>query len=559
MPVVSAKLPGRQVKCPHCWGSFFTRSEMLYVGEDGGFHPPRLVQNWDNPRDLQGKPFSFGRACPHCRQPVSSQLLETQSVFISIVGTPSSGKTYLLASMYQRARDQLSKRYNRAISFPGVSGELVNRYFDKLFDLNDQDELVDLPKTQEGGVALYSEIKKGQDTYQYPKPFTMRMTNPLRREDAFAVVAYDNAGESFTKAVNLDSHVKSIDHLEDCDMILVVIDPVQIPSLAQELRAKGVQDPQLDNLGGTKQDDMLSGVIERTIGLRGTEQSVGKTPVCVVVQKWDMLREAGMIPDLPRIDPNMQRQAADLIPLFDEDPINIDPETNEAYVDLEELQAISIVVREMIRKYEPNIIHTLDSNFRTVRYFAASALGSSPEIHPVSNKLCFRPKNVNPFRVTDPLLWLLTRFNVLEGAGASLHSTGYERATRARQISSNRFQIQSPEDQTVWIDVDRDYIKNECMLPDMKGEGWFVVPSVNNWVKAGKTRSGATLYDIQNPEDLASSGSSATASELDVGADEMDSASSTGHQEEVADRDVHQERSGSDPEPEKKKKRWGLF
>ncbi|MDG2292000.1 MAG: hypothetical protein P8L37_05025 [Phycisphaerales bacterium] len=465
MPRISARLPGRHVKCPHCWERFFSKSESMFIDESHRRVSPVDVPNWDNPLDASGRPFTMARACPICGLEVSVRLLETNSVFISIVGTPSSGKTYLLAAMYHMAKQQLSGEFRRSISYPGVSGELVARYFDKLFRAGDPDELVSLPKTQEGGFELYSDIMFGGMKFQYPKPFTMRITDPITR-DSFAVVSYDNAGESYDQAASLSSKTKSIDHLADCDLIIVVIDPVQIPSLAREMQKRGVKDPQIGRVPTSKQDQMLNGVLERTVGLRGGgERKLLKTPVCVVIQKWDMLKSAGLVPDLKRADPT----TGDEVPLFDPNPLNTNSDGGVC-VDMEELRAISIVVRHVIDQYEPNIINTMDASFETVRYFAASALGGSPEFNPETNKFYFRPKDVNPSRVTDPLLWFLAREGVLLKSGETKHVERYPEAQLVRRLRDARFQVQSPHDPAVWIDLDSGYFnsKYDSILPDVK-------------------------------------------------------------------------------------------
>lgn len=499
MPSVSAKPAGRQAKCPHCWGDFFTRSETLYVTTSGEKVKPSLVADWDNPTDGSGHKFTTRRCCPHCNLEVSTRLLETNSIFISIVGTPSSGKTYFLASMYHKAKSQLTKDFHKGVNFPGISGELISRYFDRLVGGGDPNKLVDLPKTQEGGFELYSEIEVSGVTQQFPKPFTLRLTDPTTRE-AFAIVTYDNAGESFVSADRLSSNTKSIDHLEHCDMIVIVIDPVQIPELAAVLKDRGVQDPQLGKSSGTTQDEMLNSVLDRAVGLRGSEKKLLRTPVSVVIQKWDMLQKANLVPDIDRVDPSTGAQT----PLFDESPLNVS-QTGDTYVDTEEMRAISVAVRDVLYQYDPNIVNSLQASFEVVRYFPCSALGSSPELNPANNKYCFRPKNVQPYRVTDPLLWLLARERVLMPSGPSKFSTNFPASERLRKVNSSQFQIQSPYSPSRWINIDSEYLglKHDSLLPDIDEKKWFVVKPRKFWKSSGqKSATGHEIYQSMSAEEL---------------------------------------------------------
>ncbi len=532
MPGITARPAGREVKCPHCWGNFFSKSQSLFISSTGEFVSPEHVADWDAPLDPSGRPMQTGRACPHCKIKVSTRLLETNSLFISIVGTPSSGKTYFLASMYHTAKQQLASVFRQGISFPGVSGELISRYFEKLTGDGAVGELVDLPKTQEGGFELYTEVTSGSVKLQYPKPFTMRITDPVRK-DPLAIVTYDNAGESYLKASNLDATTKSIDHLEHCNLIIVVIDPVQIPKLAAELVSRGVGDPQLDSRTGQGQDQVLNSVLDRTVGLRGANESnLLDTPVCVVVQKWDMLEKAGIVPNFVRADPSTGKQTS----LLDESPLNVDPDTGESYFDEEEMRAISLLVRETISNYEPNIVNTLNSSFNTVRYFACSALGSSPERNPKTGKLGFRPQNIKPFRITDPLLWFLTREGMLDSSVASKHQAEHSYATRLKRLSDSQFQIQSPHDLTNWIDIDSDYLKckYDTMVPDLRTGKWFTIRPKEFWrTKSSKVSGGPIMFYLEQ-QHAGNQGS-----------------------EQVEDKPV--KTSQKDTPQKRKKSRWGLW
>ncbi len=532
MPGITARPAGREVKCPHCWGTFFSKSQSLFISSTGGFVSPEHVADWDAPSDPSGRPLQAERACPHCKIKVSTRLLETNSLFISIVGTPSSGKTYFLASMYYKAKEQLASVFRQGISFPGVSGELVSRYFEKLTGNGMDDELVDLPKTQEGGFELYTEITSGSIKLQYPKPFTMRITDPVRK-DPLAIVTYDNAGESYLKASNLDATTKSIDHLEHCNLIIVVIDPVQMPKLAAELVSRGVGDPQLSARTGQSQDQVLNSVLDRTVGLRGSSESnLLDTPVCVVMQKWDMLDAAGIVPSFERTDPATGKQTT----LLDDSPLNVHPDTGETYVDDEEMRAISLLVRETISNYEPNIVNTLTSSFKTVRYFACSALGSSPEVNPKNGKLGFRPKNIRPFRITDPLLWFLAKEGILDSSVASKNQTEYPYAQKLKRLSGSQFQIQSPHDPTNWIDVDSEYLKCEydTIAPDLKSGKWFRIRPKKYWrINNAQASGGYTIFHLVQNQPV------------------------NPNSEQVSDNTA--EHAAEDPGKRNKKRRWRLW
>jgi hypothetical protein len=69
-------------------------------------------------------------------------------------------------------------------------------------------------------------------------------------------------------------------------------------------------------------------------------------------------------------------------------------------------------VRALLHEYGADDIDALlVNNYSTFRYFAVSALGAAPDY---GTDVVDRA-GVQPFRVEEPLLWLLTRFGVLGG------------------------------------------------------------------------------------------------------------------------------------------------
>ena len=69
-------------------------------------------------------------------------------------------------------------------------------------------------------------------------------------------------------------------------------------------------------------------------------------------------------------------------------------------------------VRAMLHDYGADDIDALlEHNYANFRYFAVSALGAPPDY----DRDVIDGNGVRPFRVEEPLLWLLTRFGVLGG------------------------------------------------------------------------------------------------------------------------------------------------
>ena len=146
--------------CPHCWKRF-ERTQINYIsrhidligdpvlGEDAqtrflpiNFSPHGLA--------IDAKGLECPEmACPYCHLKIPDSLLQLPCSFFSIVGTPSSGKSYFLTTMLWQIRKFLPKylEFNLADADSSFNS-VVNNYEMLLFQSKDPSQLVALPKTE---------------------------------------------------------------------------------------------------------------------------------------------------------------------------------------------------------------------------------------------------------------------------------------------------------------------------------------------------------------------------------------------------------------------------
>lgn len=99
-----------QLTCPHCWHQF-PCEQLLWIAEHqdlmgdpvlGPDHRQRfLPTRFDvECRALDARGFAcHSLACPRCHLLFPRALLETDPLFVSVLGAPSSGKSFFLAAM----------------------------------------------------------------------------------------------------------------------------------------------------------------------------------------------------------------------------------------------------------------------------------------------------------------------------------------------------------------------------------------------------------------------------------------------------------------------------
>ena len=145
-----------ELTCPHCWWRF-NYENLLYIsdnpaltgdallGEDAGLRfTPASFNVSGQALDPQGT-VATRHACPHCHLYLPEVVLQAHSdeVVISIVGPPSSGKSFLLTTMLWELRNTLGSDFGYSIiDADPVCNKILIEYEDIFFSNNNQDAIV---------------------------------------------------------------------------------------------------------------------------------------------------------------------------------------------------------------------------------------------------------------------------------------------------------------------------------------------------------------------------------------------------------------------------------
>src|SRR5207302_699308 len=175
MPAVSLSLLRRPI-CPHCWTAFSPEDVLFIAAHSDLLGDPRLgpeqLQRFLPTRfDLEGnaldaKGFACqSLACPKCHLPLPRALLETEPLFVSILGTPACGKSYFLTAMTWELRRMLPQQF--ALTFSDadtISNRSLNEFEELLFLNPKANELIclaDLIRKTELQGELYDTVMYG--------------------------------------------------------------------------------------------------------------------------------------------------------------------------------------------------------------------------------------------------------------------------------------------------------------------------------------------------------------------------------------------------------------
>ncbi len=411
----------RQLTCPHCWAEFRPQ-EVHWVAE----HPDLLGDPVLGPEEmLRFLPTRFtvdGRAvdpkgvpcarlaCPKCHLVFPEPLLETKPVFMSLLGAPASGKSFLLAAASAELRRVLPSEF--CLSFTDTEPELnrhLAEYEDALFGRPDSSELVPLAalirKTEEHG-DLYHTVSSAGHTMTFPRPilFTIRPQSGHPKQHRASrtgrvLCLYDNAGESFLPGKDTAGNPVTR-HMARARVLFFLFDPLQEPRFYEAIQQR--RHPRFGKTLPPLRHSLRQHVILGEAAAR-IRRFTGKTahaqldqPLVVVVTKFDLwahLLESDPPPE-PWVKVKVQTDGGRT--------------TEVAALDTRQIERQSTLVRRLLSRVAPDVVGTAESYSNDVTYVPVSAVGWKVRLD--ENRQFVVPVNaVRPYWVTVPFLYGLAR------------------------------------------------------------------------------------------------------------------------------------------------------
>lgn len=381
--------------CPICWFKF-DRGDVMNIavhnslrgdpmlGEEQmqRFHATRFNDR-GQALDAMGLATS-DLACPHCRRKMPPGFLDMPHHIFSIVGAPSSGKSYYLSVLVKVLQNSLFQNFGVTFRDADPSENVIlTQMKTQLFSASSPQDAF-LAKTDLEG-ALYETLPRQGRKVRLPKPFIFKLSHPAAPENGSSVVFYDNAGEHFEPTSN-SADSPGAQHIAVASGIFFLFDPLHNTDFRRKLT--GVVDPQLHQHRPDQQDVILAETEVRIKSLLGLDsrQRVS-TPMAVMVGKCDTW-----------------------LPLLGDDPLL--PAVEEGQVSLANIAANSKRVRSLLLQVSPAIIANAEAISSNVCYFAISPLGCSPVEFTDRDghvRIGPDPRHIQPVFVDAPTLWVLSQ------------------------------------------------------------------------------------------------------------------------------------------------------
>ncbi len=406
-----------RIMCPQCWHKFHPE-EILWVSEHQDlFNMDHRVPNAQlrflpsrfTPQAEAIDPRGFPchkLACPNCHLEIPRSMLELQSLVLSVLGSPGSGKSYFLAAMASQLRHILPLKF--FTTFTDADATLNYRLKESerhLFANSRPDQIQELgeliTKTQDVGDEYgYAAVNFGSQSVNYLRPyaFTMQVQeshpNPERRGTGRAICLYDNAGESFLPGMDKSASPVTR-HLAESRVLFFVYDPLQdsrFRCLDEGLNIGIVDKSHLGSQEGVFQE--AANRIRRFSGLSSREKY--PRPVIVVVTKCDRWAKL--------VDPDLLKKSA-IVEANKKLPDGTMATLNALDTGL--VKEVSSKTRDLLRTTTPEIVSAVESFTDHACYIPVSATGANTQVSPTTGLQAVKPGDLQSFWTEIPFIYSL--------------------------------------------------------------------------------------------------------------------------------------------------------
>ena len=381
------------VTCPLCWLKFDVGDAMsIAVHESlrgdpvlGSAEMLRFLPTSFNddgvPLDPAGMP-SPDIACPHCRKKLPPNYLELDRRIFSIVGAPSSGKSYYLSVLIRELQVSLYKNFGVVLKDLDPSGNmLLTQMKNSLFSAKKPEDAI-LAKTALEGL-MYERYPRFGKLVALPKPMTYSLSHDGAPETS--IIFYDNAGEHFEPGLDIEESPGAL-HVASSSGIFFIFDPASNRNFKNAIG--DYPDPQLTIDGRLDQQDTILSEMEvrikRILAIEPSRKI--DTPLAVIIGKCDIWRHLLKEPVRSPIVGGK--------------------------LDMSVIDSNSALLRDLMLSLDPSIVASAESISSNLRYFALSALGHSPQTltdGPCAGKIAPIPSKIHPIDVEIPTIWALSK------------------------------------------------------------------------------------------------------------------------------------------------------
>ncbi len=324
--------------------------------------------------------------CPHCYNWLPTEMIENGAEIISVIGSPSSGKTnYIIALIHQL------RKYGYKMNLQAIPTQIYR-------DGHKEEATQNVFKKMETQLFNEKSVLQKTSDKKTDIPWIFHLSQPTSGKSIY-LVFYDTAGEKFQ--IDIKNNTK---YLKESSGVILILDTLSINYIQNILKKKN-----LDGLGGASANyEDIQTALNQFKTQSGIK--IENKPFAFVFSKFDAI-----IDNKDELD-----FAADEF-------ITGNKKSDSSYIktgtlDLSKIDSISESIEEALygqwgmgplALYASSWgakegVRDPNNPANKYKFFGVSAFGSMPDENGLLEK-------VEPYRVMDPLLWILHKlgqFNI---------------------------------------------------------------------------------------------------------------------------------------------------
>lgn len=317
----------------------------------------------DAPACPECKELYASPLCPLCGFPVRDEEPGSESFSVSLVGAEGCGKSHFISVLIDEIKHRVAKTYNCSL-FPLGGDDTISlyerQYYQPLFE---HGHILDHTEQDDINPLIYSLV------FQNDKPVK-----------TIDLIFYDSCGATFESITSMANSNRSLYHSGG---VIFMIEPTQLRVVREWAAAHGKNICEADAVSMLARTVQL---IRIGCGQKNMRQKID-VPIAVCISKLDIIR-----------------------PLLDAGSFLTAPSRHfkEAKFDKLDFDACNLEAQSLIEAWGGGeFVRQVTSQFSDYAFFGISSLGEAPATTGGVN-------HIAPHRVADPLLWLLSKKNIIK-------------------------------------------------------------------------------------------------------------------------------------------------
>lgn len=312
------------------------------------------------------------KICSSCHSELPSTIGDFEDLIFAVVGAKETGKSNFVSVLIDQLSREVGGAYNCVLE--PLNDDTIGRYRRDFWTPLFREKRV---------VDVTHEAQRGDDVTR-PLLYTLKFfkkggSQKTKIDKVITLAFFDTAGEDLDSE---DTMSRVNKYIYNSSGIILLLDPLQLDYVRDQF-PDSYDKPDI-NTDGNEILFRMTNLIRKATKLKHDKKV--DIPLAVTFSKIDAVKSI-LDPSSPLHFPSQHIQ--------------------KRAFDLTDFQNVQSEIEGLIKDWsETSMTNILEANYSSYGYFGISSLGHNPEAGVI--------QEINPYRVTDPFLWLLAEHKVIQ-------------------------------------------------------------------------------------------------------------------------------------------------